>query len=179
MITPILETEKILLRPLKVSDAEVIYKNWTTDPDVAQFMRWSVHESVDETIAWLTKVEANISSEKVYEWGFVLKETNELFGSGGIYYNDDFNMFELGYNIMKRYWGLGLTTEASKAIIDFAVKELKETQFLGRYVKGNDASRRVLEKLGFVYQKNGKSESFDGKRKFENRENILTVNVNS
>ena len=182
MITPTLETDRIILRPLKVSDAETIYKGWTTDPDVAKYMRWNLHESVDTTAAWLTEVEANLSSETVYDWGFVLKspqagtlETGELFGAGGIYYDDEFGMFELGYNIMKKYWGYGLTVEASQAIIDFAVTELNAKKFLARYVQGNDGSRRVLEKLGFVYQKDGKSESFDGKRKFDNCENILTV----
>ena len=82
MKTPILETERLLLRPLTVEDAESVYTNWTSDPDVAKFMRWAVHKTVTETRDWLASDEALIESDEVYNWGFVLKQTGELIGSG-------------------------------------------------------------------------------------------------
>ena len=90
------------MRPPKVSDTEILYNNWLTDPDVAKFVRWNVHESVDETIMWLTNVESNISNKNAYDWLFIYKQNKEIFGSGGIYYNNDYNMFEIGYILMKK-----------------------------------------------------------------------------
>lgn len=78
MRTPVLETERLILRPLSVDDAETIYKNWTSDPDVAKFMRWERHKDVSETREWLSSEEACVESDGVYNWGFVLKETGEL-----------------------------------------------------------------------------------------------------
>ena len=49
MKTPILETERFILRPLTVSDAETVFANWTSDPDVAKFMRWELHKGISET----------------------------------------------------------------------------------------------------------------------------------
>ena len=89
MITPILETDRLLLRPLKKEDAETAFRNWTSDPDVARFMSWSLHQSVADTIAWLTIEEDNFYKDTNYTWGFVLKENMELLGSGGFHYNEE------------------------------------------------------------------------------------------
>ena len=176
MITTDLETARILLRPLSIADAETIFNNWAHDLDVARYMNWNLHQSVKDTVEWLTLEEINIAKETNYTWGFVLKENQGLFGSGGINYNEEFEMFELGYCIMKKYWNLGLTTEAVKAILDFAVQKIGVVTFLGRHAKENPASGKVLEKAGFIFQKEGKFSSFDGRRTFESKEYLFSVN---
>ncbi len=175
MITPIIETERILLRPLKTADAETVYNGWASDPGVAKYMRWNLHRSVNDTIEWLTAEEENVYKDNNYTWGFVYKENNELFGSGGLHYNEERKMFELGYNIMKKYWNLGLTTEASRAIVDFAAKRLGVASLYGTHAKENPVSGKVMEKLGFIYQSDGKYSSFDEKRFFECREYLLFI----
>lgn len=57
MKTPILETERLILRPLIVEDAWEVFNNWTSDPEVAKFMRWSTHENAEVTKEWLKEVE--------------------------------------------------------------------------------------------------------------------------
>lgn len=84
MKTPILETERLLLRPLTTNDVESAFSNWTSDPDIAKFMRWELHSNISETFEWLVSEETLIESDSVYNWGFVLKETGELIGSGGL-----------------------------------------------------------------------------------------------
>ena len=97
MRTPMLETERLTLRPLTVNDAETVFANWTSDPDVAKFMRWELHKNISETQEWLAAEEELIESDSVYNWGFVLKETGELIGSGGLVFIDSKGMYELGY----------------------------------------------------------------------------------
>ncbi|MCL2034559.1 MAG: GNAT family N-acetyltransferase [Oscillospiraceae bacterium] len=175
MTTPTIETDRILLRPLKISDAEAVFKKWANDPGVTKYMRWNTHQTINETIEWLTFEEKNIASGDSYSWGFVYKENDELFGSGGMIHNKDIRMFEIGYVLMEKYWNMGLATEAAKAFIDFAVKELKQTSFFAVHAKENPASGKVMEKLGFIYDKDGSFTSFDGKRTFECRDYILSV----
>jgi len=175
MITPILETERILLRPLSASDAETIFKNWAADPGITKYMRWNTHQSVRDTEEWLAAEERAASQGESYNWGFVYKENDELFGSGGLIYNDETKMFDIGYIIMKKYWGQGFAAEAARAFIDFAVKELGKTAFFGAHAKDNPGSGKVMEKVGFVYQKDGTFASFDGKRIFESREYVLNA----
>ena len=173
MKTPILETERLILRPLCVNDAEDIYKNWTSDPEVARFMRWELHKDISETREWLSAEEQCVESDSVYNWGFVLKETEELIGSGGLVFIESKGMYELGYNIMKKYWGKGLATEASHMIIDFAKKELNQKQFYCCHAKDNPASGKVMMKVGFKYQNDGVYYSWNRERKFESKEYLL------
>jgi len=176
MITPRLETERLLLRPLRITDAQVVYSNWATDPDVSKYMRWSTHNSIEETKTWLVTAESSFYSDKAYDWGFELKETSELIGSGGMYIRNDENIFEIGYCIMKKYWGMGIATEVAKAMLDFAISELGERTFFATHDKENPASGKVLEKLGFIYQNDGEDTTFDGTRTFATREYVLTIN---
>lgn len=175
MKTPVLKTERLLLRPLRSDDAECVFMNWTSDPDVARFMRWEVHKNVSETQQWLASEETLIESDTVYNWGFVLKSTGELIGSGGLVYRESDRMYELGYNIMKRYWNQGLTTEAAQAIIDFGKNELKQTKFYCCHAKDNPASGRVMEKIGFRYQNDGVYYSWNQQKRFECMEYLLNI----
>ena len=176
MLTPTLETRRIILRPLQISDAQAAYNNWTSDPEVAKYMRWSAHKSIDVTIEWLSLEQKNLSDKNIYGWGLVLKESGELFGSGGIFYNKEQEMFEPGYCLMKKCWGMGLATEAARAMIDFAIQQLGVTSVFVLHAKENLASGRVIEKLGFTRIGEGSYKSFDGLREFESWEYILRIN---
>lgn len=50
MKTPTLETKRLILHPLSLNDVEHIYKSWTSDPDVAKYMIWNLHESINDTL---------------------------------------------------------------------------------------------------------------------------------
>ncbi|MDR7857857.1 GNAT family N-acetyltransferase [Tissierella sp.] len=175
MITPILESKRIILRPLSVEDAENIYNSWTSDPEVARFMLWDVHKSIDDTIAWLRFEVENINSEHNFNWGFVLKETGELIGSGGIHYKEHLSCYELGYNIMKKYWGMGLTTEASKTILDFGINVLGQKKFFCRHANDNIGSQMVINKLGFKFYGDSNYASFSGEKQFQSKDYYLEI----
>ena len=174
-MTPVLVTERLILKPLKISDACEIYNNWTSDADVAKFMRWNVHQSINDTIDWLKSEEENIYSDNIYNWGFLLKSTNDLIGSGGLIYNKDKSMFELGYNLMKMHWGLGFATEASSAILEFGKYNLKQKEFFCCHAKENIASEKVIKKLGFIYTKDCEYYSWDRLKRFDCKEYCLKV----
>ena len=89
MKTPILETERVILRPLAVEDAQNIFDRWTSDDRVSKYVRWCTHSSVEDTKGWLQVTQGSMDSDKAYDWGFCLKEDGYLFGSGGIFYNDE------------------------------------------------------------------------------------------
>jgi len=173
MKTPVLETVRLQLRPLTMEDAPEIFLNWTSDPDVARFMRWELHKSISETHEWLASEEELVESDAVYNWGFVLKETGELIGSGGLVFIEAKGMYELGYNIMKKYWGQGIATEAAQKIIDFGKNKLRQTKFYCCHAKDNLASGKVMTKVGFQYQQDGIYSSWNQERMFESKEYFL------
>ena len=166
---PILETDRLILRPVSVNDAQDIFDRWTSDPVVARYMRWTTHQSVEDTKQWLLMEEENNKTNNAYQWGFYLKDGNYLFGSGGLVYHEDEKCFELGYNIMHKYWNQGYTTEAAKAILEFAHKELGQKEFMAQHAVENPASGAVMEKCGFVYEKDGQNTKFDGVTTYNTR----------
>ena len=175
MTTPILETDRIILRPMKTSDAEEIFNNWATDFDVLKYVRWNAHESINVTREWLAFEEENLENSNSYQWAFVNKGNGEIFGSGGLTYAEERKMFEIGYAIMKKYWNQGFATEFADAMIDFAINCLKQTNIFGKHAKENPASGKVLEKAGFVYYGDVEYSSFDGQRVFDSKEYIFTA----
>lgn len=171
----VLQTEHLYLRPLVPEDADEAYANWTHDPEVAKYMRWTVHQNVEETREWLTQEQEGTNRGNIYDWGFILKETGELIGSGGLSYSEEYGAFELGYNIMKKYWNRGYTTEAAKKIVSFAITDLGQKKLYCCHAKDNPASGRVMEKAGFTYVRDGSYISFDGKRQFACKKYILDL----
>ena len=169
MKTPILETKRVVLRPLSVEDAQDIYDRWTSDDRVSKYVRWCTHSSVEDTKGWLQMIQGSIDSDKAYDWGFYLKDENYLFGSGGIFFNQGENCFEVGYNIMHKYWNQGYTTEIVKAILEFATNELGITEFVAWHAKDNPASGAVLKKCGFIYEKDDVATKFDGVTTLESK----------
>ena len=177
----ILETERLILRPLTLTDADIAYRGWTGDLEVAKYVSWLPHHSIDDAIEWLKEIEwkqddtGNILPNDNYIWGFVLKETGELFGSGGLIWEEDWQLFQVGYNIMKTHWNRGYTTEAMKAILKFAAEVLGLKKVAGGHAKKNVASAKVLEKLGFVYDRDDITPHVDDIRFFDSREYLMEL----
>lgn len=175
MKTPIIETERMILRPLSVTDANDIYERWTSDDRVAKYVKWCTHSSVNDTIEWLEVEENHILSDKTYQWGFTLKDSGYLLGCGGISFNEKEGVFELGYNIMYKCWNQGYTTEAAKAILEFAVKELKQREFVAYHAVDNPASGAVMRKCGFVYENNVIHIKLDGVTSYDTKKYRLII----
>lgn len=178
MKTPVLETDRLILRPLSLDDAEHIFKTWTSDEDVAKYMIWDVHESVNDTIDWLKQEVNDIDSDDVYTWGLVLKDTNTLFGTIALNKKAD-GTSGFGYNIAKAYWKKGFTTEAGRKVLDFANKTLNIKKIFCRHADENIASMKTMKKLGFIYFKDSTYESFSGKKRFNSKDYFLDFNIKS
>ena len=177
-MTNILETERLILRPLTLADADTAYK-WTGDPEVAELVSWLPHHSIDDVIEWLNEIEWksdwSVTTNDNYIWGFILKETGELFGSGGLIWEEGYQLYQVGYNIMKTHWNRGYTTEAMKAILRFTALHFGLRKVAGGHAKENHASAKVLKKLGFVYDRDDITPHVDGIRFFDSREYYLEL----
>ena len=174
MLTPTLTTERLVLRPLKVEDAEIFYNRIGTDIEVQKYMLWNLHESIEDTVEWLTFEESKHDSADYYGWALVIKDIDKIIGSGGLIYNENGGLFEVGYDIMKEEWNKGYVTEFVIRILEFATEELGQTEILGRHVTANPASGKVMLKAGFEYIDDGECYSYDGKRCFECKHYIYT-----
>jgi ribosomal-protein-alanine N-acetyltransferase len=72
-----LQTSRLILRPLNLADAEAAFSGWTGDADVAKYVSWLPHHSMEETIEWLKEISWNQYDDGAfvqnnnYIWGFV------------------------------------------------------------------------------------------------------------
>lgn len=95
MKTPILETSRLWLKPLKEEDAPGAFL-WTGDPKVSWYMRYETHGSLEDTKQWLREEEKQLDSDLLYDFGFHKKDSDELIGSGGLTFNQQQGIWELG-----------------------------------------------------------------------------------
>ena len=161
-----LETERLILRPLTVDDADAVFV-WTSDPEVNRYMSYSVHTNVEITRQWLRDLEQDTEEQAAlenYTFGFVRRSDGLLIGSGGIRRQED-DTWDFGYNLRRDCWGQGYTTEAVKAIIDFACRRGAKV-FAAHHAVGNPASGRVMEKCGLTFRHYGEYSKFDGSETF-------------
>ncbi len=173
MKTITLETGRLRMRRMNGEDADMVFQNWASDGRVAKFMRWSVHESVEVTRAWLQEEERQADSDLAYNWGLEYKQTGELVGSAGLVWNGEKGLYELGYNVMYSYWNQGIATEASRKIVEFAFNTLQLRKLYCCHAVENVASQRVIEKLGFQFSGYSQYSSRDGTKTFLSKEYTL------
>ena len=145
------ETERLILRPWREDDAESLYK-YASDPEVGPKAGWPPHTSVEDSRQIIRQV---LSVPETY--AVCLKESGEAVGSVGLKMGDATDMTdradecELGYWIGRPFWGQGLIPEASRELLRHAFEELNMQAVWCGYYDGNTKSRRVQDKLGFVY----------------------------
>ena len=144
-----METDRILLRPWRESDAETLYK-YASDPEVGPRAGWPPHKSVEESLDIIRKVFINDRT-----WAIVLKETGEVIGCIGYYTCFDSNIgigqndVEAGYWVARPYWNQGICTEALQLVIDHCFGEKGYAIMWCDFFVDNPASGRVMEKCGF------------------------------
>ena len=143
-----LETKRLILRPWREEDAQALY-TYACDPDVGPAAGWPAHTSVEESREIIRSV---LSAPETY--AVCLRESGMPIGSIGLHRNDIAEAedeYELGYWIGKPYWGQGLIPEAAREVLRHAFQELGMQRIWCGHYDGNVKSRRVQEKLGFVY----------------------------
>ena len=144
----ILQTKRLILRPWSENDAEELYK-YASDPEVGPPAGWPPHTSVENSREIIRTV---LSAPETY--AVCLKENGKPIGSVGLHRNDlaeRDDEYELGYWIGKPFWGQGLIPEASRELLRYAFEDLGMSRIWCGYYDGNEKSRRVQEKLGFVF----------------------------
>ena len=147
-----IKTERLILRPWRMEDAEDMYE-YARDPAVGPNAGWKPHESLEESRETVRVF--SDTSEKNLILAIEEKASGKVIGSVGI--EEDGRREKvgfarsLGYVLAQSYWGRGLMTEAANAAIDYAFRELKIKLLSVDHYPYNDRSRRVIEKCGFHF----------------------------
>lgn len=147
----VLETERLILRPWKESDAEKLFE-YAKDLDVGPVAGWPAHKSVDESLNIIKNVLNGTECYAICE-----KNQNMVMGAIELILNSHLadsncpNECELGYWLGKPFWGKGYMPEAAREVLRHGFEDLKMTTIWCGYYDGNKKSKRVQEKLRFLY----------------------------
>lgn len=154
-----IETDRLILRRFSVDDAEAMYRNWASDPEVTKYLTWPVHSSAEASRALLEDWVSAYENEKNYQWAIVLKEQgDEPIGSiSAVDMNDDVSKVHIGYCIGRAWWHQGIMTEALKAVMDFFFDEVGANRVEARHDPRNPHSGMVMRKCGMKYEGTMKS----------------------
>lgn len=151
--TVTIETDRLILRKMLLSDAEDMFKNYCNDEEVAKYLPWAPHKNLKTTKKYIKSIHLRYRKEKEnsYHWVIVLKEINEVIGA------IDFNKFntndlncELGYCMCKKYWNKGIMTEAAKAIVKYLFETRNIERIWACHVVENVGSGKVMQKIGMI-----------------------------
>ena len=146
-----LETERLILRKWTEEDAESLFE-YAKDPEIGPVAGWPPHKSVEESRAVIKNVFDGAECYAICE-----KENNIAIGAVELKLNGHTNITkrddecELGYWLGQPFWGRGYMPEASRKLLRHGFEDLGMTTIWCAYYDGNLKSKRVQEKLGFVY----------------------------
>lgn len=153
-MTIILETKRLILKPIALSDADDIFA-LRSDPEVMKYIGdGSVHtrERVEDFIqcgqGYFEKYGMDFFS--VFD-----KETGSFVGQAGLFHLlFDVNQqdIDLAYRLHKKYWNKGYATELAKALINYGFNTLSLSKIVAFVFPENEASRKVLENAGMSYR---------------------------
>ncbi|MDC0357828.1 GNAT family N-acetyltransferase [Oligoflexia bacterium] len=142
-------TERLLLRHFRSEDASTIFKRWTSDPEVAKYLTWYPHKSIDESRKYLEHCKRGWESNSAYVWAVELKPKEGLIGAIALH-RETFQRMSIGCVFGQAYWGHGYATEALIPVRNWAVSQPETFRLWAVCDIENPASGRVLEKIGMA-----------------------------
>ena len=137
-----METNRIILRPWRESDAETLFK-WASDPDVGPRAGWPPHQSVEESL----EIIRTVFRDATNTWAIELKETGKAIGAMG--YGPSCEC-DLPAREGEPYWNQGICTEALQLMLDHIRQTTDIKSLISGHFFDNPASGRVMEKCGFI-----------------------------
>jgi ribosomal-protein-alanine N-acetyltransferase len=146
----ILETSRLILREMDSKDAKNFYDS---NPNVIKYTGNSAFKNIEEAKEFLenyTDYKFNGSGR----WAVILKTTDKFIGWCGLKFDELENETDIGFRFFEEEWNKGYATESAIACIHYGFEKLKLKRIIGRAMKENVGSIKVLEKIGLEYEKN-------------------------
>lgn len=149
-----LETERLILRQLTDNDVDAVFA-LRKDAEIMRFIR-KPQKSREEAESWMRLVSSRWESEKIGFCAVIKKESGEFVGWCGLWRLKESGEIEVGYAVAQNFQRKGYATEAAEACLAYGFNQLNMRKIVAVTRPENEASRRVMEKLGMKYDGLGK-----------------------
>ena len=148
-----IETARLILRPFTTDDAQAMFRNWASDPEVTKYLTWPTYEKVETAYQILDLWASEYEKPNYYQWMIVLKEIGEPIGSISVVrQNACAEEAEIGYCIGSPWWHKGIMTEALAAVIEYLFVDVGFNRVAARHDPNNPHSGGVMRKCGMKYE---------------------------
>ena len=143
------ETQRLILRRFKIEDAEDMYNNWASDPEVTRYLTWPLHASIEVTRSLLGEWISRYEDGGYFNWVIEYKETGSAIGNISVVkLNEDIDAADMGYCMSRTYWGQGLMPEALQAVMTYLFDVVGLRRIAACHDVNNPKSGRVMDKAG-------------------------------
>lgn len=146
------ETERLILRPLELSDVDDMFA-MDSNQNVHLYLGNNPLKTKEESLGYLKNIQNQYKENGIGRFAMIKKDSNEFIGWCGLKFiteeeNNHSHFYEIGYRLKEEFWGNGYAYEAAKKWCDYAFNVLKvETLYASAHID-NKGSRRILEKIG-------------------------------
>lgn len=146
---PIIETKRLLLRPIKEGDACDMFAYYQ-DPLVTQYLSFLPHDDVDQTLHTLRACYLPyLKKGEPQTWGIVFKQTDHVIGTIGFHSMVD-DIAQVGYLLHQAYWNQGIMKEAMMELLRVGFTYTGLRRIEAYYETDHIASAMLLKACGFI-----------------------------
>lgn len=144
-----IETRRLILRPFTMEDAEDMFTNWASDPEVTKFLTWPAHSNIDITRKVLSGWIDRYEDGSFFNWAIEWKESGHVIGNISVVnLHESAEAADLGYCLSRAFWGRGIMPEALRAIMDYLFDTVEINRIAACHDVNNPKSGRAMEKAG-------------------------------
>ncbi len=149
---PSVETRRLLLRKLTLEDTADLFDYGSTQ-EVTRHVTWNPYEQMEDARGFITHVMAHYEAGKIAPWAIEEKASGRMIGTIGFgSWQELHNTAEIAYALSHQFWGKGLMPEAVRTVFHIGFEQLGFVRIEAQCLPENNASSRVMEKVGMTYE---------------------------
>jgi [ribosomal protein S5]-alanine N-acetyltransferase len=149
---PVLETERFRLRKVEEEDAPQVFDYFSKD-EVTRYYDLDSFQEEKQAIEIINRWNGRFQKNEGIRWGIALKETDEIIGSCGFHqWEKEHFKAEVGFEVHPTYWSQGVMSEVLRPILRYGFEEMSLNRIEAFYDPENTASKKCLEKSGFMFE---------------------------
>jgi ribosomal-protein-alanine N-acetyltransferase len=151
---PVLETGRLVLRPFVPEDIDEVAAMYA-DPEVVRFIGDGTTATREESAEWLERCLAHWREHGFGHWCVRRRENDAFVGRCGLQVQrfEGLEEIEVGYVLVRSWWGRGFATEAAAATRDHGFQALGLGRLISLIQPANEASKRVATRIGMRYER--------------------------
>lgn len=127
-----------------------------SDPEVHRYLGTQPVKNKDQITDMIKYIRQQYIDNGIGRWAIVDKSTSQFIGWTGLklvkyIMNNQTNYYDLGYRLIRKYWGQGFATETAQASLHYGFDTLNLNEIIATVHCENAASNTVVGKLGFTF----------------------------